>query len=133
MNVYDELVERGFVAQVTDEDALRRMLSEEQVTFYIGFDSTAVSLHAGSLVQIMAMLHLQRARIPQLDILRIATLNAAETVGADQQLGSLEVGKLADIVLLNSNPLEDIANAQDIWRVIQDGRVFSANAEVMAR
>jgi tyrosyl-tRNA synthetase len=61
VNVYDELVERGFIAQVTDEDAVREVLSEEQVTFYIGFDSTAVSLHAGSLVQIMAMMHLQRA------------------------------------------------------------------------
>jgi tyrosyl-tRNA synthetase len=61
VNVYDELVERGFIAQVTDEDAVRKMLSEEQITFYIGFDSTAVSLHAGSLVQIMAMMHLQRA------------------------------------------------------------------------
>ena len=61
MNVYDELVERGFIAQVTDEDAVRKMLSKEKVTFYIGFDSTADSLHVGSLVQIMAMMHLQRA------------------------------------------------------------------------
>ena len=60
-NVYDELVARGFIAQVTDEDAVRKLLSEEQVTFYVGFDSTAISLHAGSLVPIMAMMHLQRA------------------------------------------------------------------------
>ena len=60
-NVYDELVQRGFIAQSTDQDALREVLSEEQVTFYIGFDSTATSLHAGSLVPIMAMMHLQRA------------------------------------------------------------------------
>jgi tyrosyl-tRNA synthetase len=60
-NVYDELVQRGFIAQSTDPDALRKVLSEEQVTFYIGFDSTATSLHAGSLVPIMAMMHLQRA------------------------------------------------------------------------
>ncbi|MBN1639602.1 MAG: tyrosine--tRNA ligase [Anaerolineae bacterium] len=61
MNVYDELVERGFIAQVTDQDAVRAALSESQLTFYVGFDSTATSLHAGSLVPIMAMLHLQRA------------------------------------------------------------------------
>ena len=61
MNVYDELVQRGFIAQVTDEDAVRKVLSEEQLTFYIGFDSTAESLHVGSLVQLMAMMHLQRA------------------------------------------------------------------------
>lgn len=60
-NVYDEIKERGFVAQVSDEEAVRRMLGTEKVTFYVGFDSTATSLHAGSLVPIMAMVHLRRA------------------------------------------------------------------------
>jgi tyrosyl-tRNA synthetase len=60
-NVYDELKERGFVAQVSDEAAVRRMLGGNTVTFYVGFDSTAFSLHAGSLVPIMAMVHLRRA------------------------------------------------------------------------
>jgi tyrosyl-tRNA synthetase len=60
-NVYDVLKQRGFLAQVTDEDAVRDLLARETVTFYIGFDLTATSLHAGSLVPIMAMMHLQRA------------------------------------------------------------------------
>ncbi|MCJ7484964.1 MAG: tyrosine--tRNA ligase [Candidatus Aminicenantes bacterium] len=60
-NVYDELKERGFVAQVSDEAAVRKLLGEGQATFYVGFDSTATSLHAGSLVPIMAMVHIQRA------------------------------------------------------------------------
>ncbi len=60
-NVYDELKERGFIAQVSDEVAVRRMLGGEVVTFYVGFDSTAMSLHAGSLVPVMAMVHLRRA------------------------------------------------------------------------
>jgi tyrosyl-tRNA synthetase len=60
-NVYDELKERGFVAQVSDEGAVRKMLGEGPATFYVGFDSTATSLHAGSLVPIMAMVHIQRA------------------------------------------------------------------------
>jgi tyrosyl-tRNA synthetase len=60
-NVYDELKERGFVAQVSDEGAVRKILGEGQATFYVGFDSTASSLHAGSLVPIMAMVHIQRA------------------------------------------------------------------------
>jgi tyrosyl-tRNA synthetase len=61
VNVYDELVERGFIAHVTDADAVHEALSRPGVVFYVGFDSTATSLHAGSLVPIMAMLHLQRA------------------------------------------------------------------------
>jgi tyrosyl-tRNA synthetase len=60
-SVYDVLAQRGFIAQVTDEEAVRQALAKEQVTFYVGFDSTAISLHAGSLVPIMAMMHLQRA------------------------------------------------------------------------
>jgi tyrosyl-tRNA synthetase len=60
-NVYDEIKERGFVAQASDEDAVRKMLDTERITFYVGFDSTATSLHAGSLVPIMAMVHLRRA------------------------------------------------------------------------
>jgi tyrosyl-tRNA synthetase len=60
-NVYDELKARGFIAQVSDEAALRKALGEKKITFYIGFDSTATSLHAGSLVPIMAMVHLRRA------------------------------------------------------------------------
>jgi tyrosyl-tRNA synthetase len=58
---YDVLLRRGFVAQSTDPDSLRQTLSEGPITFYVGFDSTATSLHAGSLVPIMAMMHLQRA------------------------------------------------------------------------
>ncbi len=61
MHIYDELVQRGFIAQVSDENAVRDILEHPPVTFYVGFDSTATSLHAGSLVPIMAMMHLQRA------------------------------------------------------------------------
>jgi tyrosyl-tRNA synthetase len=60
-NVFDELKQRGFIAQVSDENAVRKMLGEKTITFYVGFDSTAASLHAGSLVPIMAMMHLRRA------------------------------------------------------------------------
>ena len=60
-NVYDTLVERGFVAQCTNEEELRNLLETERVSFYIGFDPTADSLHAGHFIALMAMAHLQRA------------------------------------------------------------------------
>ena len=60
-DVLDILQERGFVQQCTDRQALAELLARESVTFYVGFDPTATSLHAGSLVPIMAMAHLQRA------------------------------------------------------------------------
>ena len=64
------------------------------------------------------------AGIPPLDVLRFATQASAETVGAGDDLGTLEIGKLADIVLLDANPLEDIRNTQTVWRVIKGGWVF---------
>ena len=62
--------------------------------------------------------------IPPLEVLRIATQEAAVAVGAEDDLGTLEVGKLADIVLLDANPLDDIKNTQTIWRVLKGGWVF---------
>ena len=61
MNAIDILKERGFLAQCTDEAGLRELLGQEQVSFYTGFDPTADSLHAGHLIALMAMSHLQKA------------------------------------------------------------------------
>ncbi len=60
-NVFDTLQERGFIAQCTNENELRKVLSQEKVSFYIGFDPTADSLHAGHFLALMAMAHMQRA------------------------------------------------------------------------
>jgi len=60
-NLFDEFKARGFVQQVTDEEAVRRLFEGEKVAAYIGFDPTASSLHVGSLVQILMLVHLERA------------------------------------------------------------------------
>lgn len=60
-NVYDILKERGYIEQVTYEEELRELLEKESVTFYIGFDATADSLTLGHFVQIMVMMHMQKA------------------------------------------------------------------------
>lgn len=59
-NVFDVLKERGFIEQSTHEDEIRELLDKESVTFYIGFDPTADSLHIGHYIQIMVMTHMQR-------------------------------------------------------------------------
>lgn len=60
-NVFDTLKERGLIAQMTHEDEIRELLGKEKVTFYIGFDPTADSLHVGHFLQMMVMAHMQRA------------------------------------------------------------------------
>ncbi len=60
-NVFDVLKERGYLAQVTHEDEVRELLGNESVTFYIGFDPTADSLHVGHFIQVMVMMHMQKA------------------------------------------------------------------------
>ncbi|MDK2809818.1 MAG: tyrosyl-tRNA synthetase, partial [Petroclostridium sp.] len=60
-SVFDTLKERGLLAQVTHEEQVREILEKEKVTFYIGFDPTADSLHVGHFLQMMVMAHMQRA------------------------------------------------------------------------
>jgi tyrosyl-tRNA synthetase len=60
-NVFNTLKERGFIAQLTHEEEIKNLLENQKVTFYIGFDPTADSLHVGHFLQMMVMAHMQRA------------------------------------------------------------------------
>ncbi len=60
-NVYDVLAERGFLKQCSHPEELRELMGREKLTFYIGFDPTADSLHIGHYVALMTMAHMQRA------------------------------------------------------------------------
>ena len=60
-SIFDVLKERGYIAQCTNEDEVRKMLANEKVTFYVGFDPTADSLHVGHFLGLMVMANMQRA------------------------------------------------------------------------
>ena len=60
-NVLDVLLERGYIKQFTHEKETRELLEKEKITFYIGFDPTADSLHVGHFIAMMFMAHMQRA------------------------------------------------------------------------
>ena len=70
---------------------------------------------------------LARLNIPNMDILKIATINSARCVGVEKDYGSIEVGKQADLVCLEENPLENISNVRKINRVIQSGKIVVEN------
>lgn len=69
----------------------------------------------------------QSGGMTEYDALRAATILGAEAIGLDQDLGTLEVGKLGDLVILNSNPLDNIKNSKDISHVMMNGRLYEGN------
>jgi cytosine/adenosine deaminase-related metal-dependent hydrolase len=58
--------------------------------------------------------------------LHAATINGAHYLGMDKQIGSLEPGKLADLIVLDGNPLENIRNTESVRYTVVNGRVFDA-------
>jgi imidazolonepropionase-like amidohydrolase len=61
------------------------------------------------------------------EVLQAATIDGARIIGFDQDLGSLEVGKLADLVVLEKNPLDDIRNTNTIRYVMKNGELFAGD------
>ena len=94
-----------------------RSAHERGVRLLVGTDA------GGGFAVHMEMEAFQEAGIPAADIIRMATLDIAVSEGVDADLGTLEVGKLADLVLLDENPLETVLNARNPWRVIKGGLV----------
>ena len=83
-SVFDVLKERGFVSQVTDEEAVSRAFGEETVTCYIGFDPTASSLHVGHLVQVMTLAHIQREGHSPIALVGGGTAMISDPSGKDE-------------------------------------------------
>lgn len=96
-NVYDLLEQRGLVAQATDADAIRDLLGKEKITFYIGFDATADSLHIGHFLQLVVMRHLQKAGHTP-----IALLGGATTLIGDPT-GKSDMRKMMTREVINHN------------------------------
>ena len=142
------LKERGFVSHCSDEQALADLLDSEQVTFYIGFDPTAPSLHVGNMVQLFAMAHLQRAghrpialigggtcrigdpsgKTEMRKILPIETINAHGEHFRDQISRFLDFSEGRGLMLNNADwlaPLNYIEFLRDIGRHFSVNRMLS--------
>lgn len=88
---------------------------------YAGTDTSAATSPGLSLHHEMQLL--VDAGVSPMRAIMAATAHGAELVGQERRLGTVERGKVADLVLLDANPLQDIANTTTIFRVIKDGRV----------
>jgi tyrosyl-tRNA synthetase len=112
-NVYHILKERGFVSQVTDELELQRVLGTGAVTGYIGFDPTAPSLHAGSLLPLMALAHLQRAGHRPIAVLGCGTAMVGDPSGKTEMrsmLGIEDIRRNGEAIKTQLSRFVDIAS-----------------------
>ncbi len=117
-NVFDVLKERGYLEQCTHEEEIRELLGKESVTFYIGFDPTADSLHIGHFIQIMVMSIMQ-----QYGHRPIALLGGGTTM----------IGDPSDRTGMRSVMTQEIIaqNAENFKKVFQKFLDFSDNKAIM--
>jgi imidazolonepropionase-like amidohydrolase len=102
-------------------------MHKAKVRFLAGTDSPAPFCFPGfSLHDEIELLH--RAGLSRLEALQTATRNPAELLGQSQDVGTVEKGKIADLVLLDANPLDDIGNTRKIAAVIFDGKLIDRPA-----
>ena len=102
---------------------LTKKMYDKGVKILSGTDIPNFELVAGKSLHNELKL-LADAGIPNSKIIQIATRNGAESLGIINQTGTIEKGKQADILVLKSNPIEDISNSQDICMVISDGKII---------
>jgi len=141
---FQTLKSRGFVSQCSDEAGLSRLLDERQVTFYIGFDPTASSLHVGNLMQLFAMSHLQRAGHRPIALIGAGTCRIGDpsgksearpilpvqTIDANAERFRVQIGRFLDFGGgrgLMENNADWLAGLNYIDFLREIGRHFSVN------
>jgi len=123
--------------EILDSRSRRRMMAKDDDFNYIGNAKAAkAALDAGAQVQLGAHGQLQglgahwelwmfvQGGMTPLEAIRSATLSGARYLGMDADLGSIEKGKLADLIVLEKNPLEDIRNSETVRLVMKNGRLY---------
>jgi len=125
--------------EIVDARSRRRTMAEEDDFNHVLISRGAKAIvDAGGRVQLGAhgqlqglgahweLWMLQQGGMTPLEALRAATLDGARYLGLDRELGSIDVGKLADLVVLNANPLDDIRGTESVSQVMVNGRLFEA-------
>ena len=125
--------------EILDRRARRRLkVEEDDYNHIVVAEATKALSDAGVKVNVGAhgqrqglaahweMWMLAQGGMKPLEVLKAGTLNGAEYIGLDNDIGSLETGKLADLIILEKNPLEDIRNTDSVELVMINGRLYDA-------
>lgn len=120
MHILDILKDRGFIAQVTFEEDLYKLLENEQVTFYLGVDPTANSMHIGHFIPIMLMAHLQRAGHRPVALCGGGTAMIGDPSGKTDMRKMLTKEKIAENI-------ESIKKQMEKFIDFSDGKAFIVN------
>ena len=137
----DDKLRRFYPSNRLDELTLRRSSwhRDSEFDFEQGAAQVAKIQRTGGLVGVGGHAELQglgyhwemwayaMGGMTPVEVLRAATIDGARIIGVDQDLGSIEVGKLADMVVLNANPLDNIRNTVDIDKVLINGRLYNGD------
>jgi len=107
---------------VTLRSNLKRVF-DASIPVVMGTDSGFFGVVMGASSQMELAMMVEAGLTPE-NALRAATINAARMIGREKEAGSVEAGKLADLVILDANPLDDIHNVRRIFRVVKAGTVF---------
>lgn len=94
MTVFEELTRRGLIAQMTHPEQIEKLLNQEKVTFYIGFDATADSLHVGHFLQLVVMKRLQQAGHRPIALLGTGTTMVGDPTGKTDMRKMLTVEEI---------------------------------------
>jgi len=120
MSVLDLLEERGYLKQISHEAEMRELLEKEKITFYIGFDPTADSLHIGHFIALMVMAHMQRAGHRPIALLGGGTGMIGDPSGKD------DMRKMLTPEFINHN-VECIKKQIAKFIDLSDGKAIVAN------
>jgi imidazolonepropionase-like amidohydrolase len=127
LNVYESIIKEEPNYQYLWPKVLQltKMLYDNRVAILSGTDIPNFDLVPG------ASLHneleiLVEAGIPPLEVIKIATRNGAQAIGIEEDVGTIEPGKQADMIILSDNPLNDIRNTNKIEAVINDGQFVNS-------
>jgi hypothetical protein len=142
---WDPKADFRFTTRTAEDWALEKRVFRKEVEVVVAMERAGVDILAGtdalnpycfpgfSLHDELGLL--VQSGLAPMQALQAATLNPARFMGREADLGTIEVGKLADLVLLDANPLKDIANTRSINAVVYGGRLFPKDAldEMLAK